>query len=95
MKQVSCLRNDTIVSFDVILLFSNVPLKNTIEIVIDYFCADAICVMPVDQNIFRKLMYLAVQEIFMLNEKAYKQVDGVIMGNPLGPNLANLFLKHL
>ena len=25
----------------------------------------------------------------------YKQVDGVAMGSPLGPTLANLFLTHL
>ena len=64
------------------MLFINVPLKETIEIVIDYLYADTANVMSVDKKVFRKLMYSKTQEIFMLNEKLHKQV--VIMGNPLG-----------
>ena len=40
--------------------------------------------MSVYKKVFRKLMYSKTQEIFMLNEKLHKQVDNVIMGNPLG-----------
>ena len=85
----------TVVSFDVISLFTNVPLKETIEIVIDYLYADTINVMHVDKKIFRRLVYFATQEVFRFNEKLYKLVDGVIIGNPLGPTLANFFLGHL
>ena len=28
----------------------------------------------------------------MFNKKSYKQVDGVAMGSPLGPALANIFM---
>ena len=47
------------------------------------------------KKFFRKLMYFATQEIFVFNEKFFKQVDGVKMRNPLGPTLANFFLGHL
>ena len=50
--------------------------------------------MPIERKVFRKLMFIATQGIFMFNEKLYKQIDGDTMGNPLGPTLAN-FLKHL
>ena len=40
-------------------------------------------------------MLLATQEIFMHNERFYKQVEGIIMGNPLGPTMANFFMAHL
>ena len=39
-------------------------------------------------------MYSATQEILMLNEKLYKQIDGVIIGNPLGHSLSNFFSGH-
>ena len=31
----------------------------------------------------------------MYNDKLYKQIDGVTMGSPLGPTLANFFLGCL
>ena len=31
----------------------------------------------------------------MFNDRLYKQIDGVTMGSPLGPTLANFFLGHL
>ena len=39
---------------------------------------------------------LAVQDnVFMFNNKLFKQVDGVTMGSPLGPLFANFFLGFL
>ena len=32
--------------------------------------------------------------IFLFNDKIFSQIDGVGMGNPLGPTFANLFLSH-
>ena len=40
-------------------------------------------------------MLLATQGIFMHNERFYKQVKGIIMGNPLVPTMANFFMAHL
>ena len=41
---------------------------------------------------FRNLLNIAPEEtFFMFNSKYYKQVDGVAMGSPLGPALANVF----
>ena len=42
-----------------------------------------------------KLLSLAATDCFFIfNEKVYKQKDGVAMGNPLGPTLANAFLAY-
>ena len=44
---------------------------------------------------FQELLSLATKEFyFVFNGKLYKQVDGVAMGSPLGPTLANAFLVH-
>ena len=47
------------------------------------------------KEIFRKLMHLTTQGIFMHNGKFYKQLDGISMGSPLGPTLASFFLGSL
>ena len=44
---------------------------------------------------FKTLLSLASKEsYFFFNEVLYKQKDGVAMGLPLGPTLANAFLSH-
>ena len=44
---------------------------------------------------FQKLLELATKEsFFVFNGCYYKQIDGVAMGSPLGPTLANAFLCH-
>ena len=35
---------------------------------------------------------LSYESFFMFNNKYYKQVDGVAIGSPLGPALANIFM---
>ena len=40
-------------------------------------------------------MFMATQELFMYNDKLYKQIDGVTMGSPLDPTLTNFFLGCL
>ena len=47
------------------------------------------------KNDFRDLLDLAAKEsFFTFNNKFYIQVDGVSMGLPLGPILADIFLSH-
>ena len=95
LKDVPYSKKYNMVSFDVVSLFTNVPLPETIEIIINYLYEENKNIMPVERKVFKKLMFIATQGIFMFNGKLYKQIDGVTMGNPLGPTLANFFLRHL
>ena len=84
------------VSFDVVSLFTNVPLVETIDIIINrLYDEHNNNSIPITKDIFKKLMLLAAQGIFMHNKRFYKQVEGIIMGNPLGPTMANFFMAHL
>ena len=88
--------NDQLVSFDVKSLFTNVPLHETIKIISDYLYSDtAVCTPPFNKKILIKIMKLAIQGMFLYKNKLWKQIDGVAMGSPLGPTLANFFLAHL
>ena len=79
-------------SLDVSSLFTNVPLEETLNICLDklYSLAD-----PPDlpRVVLRKLLQFATKKShFLFDGKYYDQIDGVAMGSPLGPVLANLFM---
>ena len=48
----------------------------------------------INKSVFKNLLSLATQEsYFIFNDVLYKQKDGVAMGLPLGPTMANVFLS--
>ena len=83
-------------SFDVNSLFTNIPLDETVSIIMDDIETrpdGTVC--GIERAEFRNLLNLATKEsFFMFNGSYYKQVDGVAMGSPLGPTLANAFMCH-
>ena len=96
LKQFQFSRNQVMVSFDVVSLFTNVPLSETTELIADrIYTEDNPNAAPFNRDIFKKLMFLATQGIFMFNNRLYEQIDEVTMGSPLGPTLDNFFLGHL
>lgn len=83
-------------SYDVDSLFTNIPLNETISICVDklYF-RDDFLLNGLSKKEFRSLLELATKEsLFLFNKEYYSQTDGVAMGSPLGPTLANVFLCH-
>ena len=52
-------------------------------------------VKGISKNDFRDLLNLLTKELFFtFSKKFYIQVDGVAMGSPLSPILANIFISH-
>ena len=83
------------VSYDVESLFTIIPLAETIDFACHYVYHSDISPPPFDEKHFKKLLWFATSGIFSFNGNLYKQTDGVSMGSPLGPTLANLFMCHL
>ena len=85
-----------IASLDVDAIFTNIPVDKTIDIAVKkLFKTPDTLVKGISKNYFRDLLNLATKEsFFTFNNKFYIQVDGVAMGCPLGPILANIFLLH-
>ena len=96
LKEIALSLVDTVVSFDVVSLYTNIPLAETIDLVVDKLYAESSKrVPPVGREVFKRLLEMATSGLFMYKDGLFKQVDGVAMGRPLGPNLANFFLGHL
>ena len=81
-------------SLDVESLFTNLPLQETIDICIDNLFKNNEIVNNLDKTEFRTLLQFATDDPwFIFNKVFYKQIDGVAMGSPLGPTMANIFLS--
>ena len=83
-------------SFDISSLFTNVPLAETIEICANGLYSNNNLSSPLfPPSVFIELMELATSSIeFSFNNEMYRQIDGVAMGSPLGPALANIFVGY-
>ena len=80
-------------SLDVDSLFTNIPLKKTINICTNLLYKNVDIIEGINKSEFENLLSLATQEsYFMFNDILYKQKDGVAMGSPLGRTMANVFL---
>ena len=82
-------------SLDVNSLFTNVPLGETIEYIAE-------CVENEDFNFgipieeLKQLLKLCTSNVqFTFNGEIYRQKDGIAMGSPLGPILADIFMSKL
>ena len=83
-------------SFDVVSLFTNVPVEETIEICMKALYHSEISEQPpITEQSFRVLLRMVTTGVeFSFDDMMYRQVDGVAMGSPLGPILANIFVGY-
>ena len=89
-----CIESQFLVSFDVVSLFTNIPLDETISICSDFlYRSPSTACLPFPEEVFIELMGIATKSVsFSFNETMFRQIEGVSMGSPLGPILANIFV---
>ena len=79
-----------LVSYDVTSLFTNIPLQETINTTINLILNHNPN-LYISKNELKKLpLFPTSQTQFIFNSKFYNQIDGVVMGSPLNPVLANI-----
>ena len=87
LQTLNCSDNIT-VSFDVVSLFTNVPLHETIDLAVNYIYDAAVA--PFSKADLKKLfLFATAQTHFTFKSNIYDQIDGVAMGSPLGPVLTD------
>ena len=84
------------IPFDVKSLFTNVPLNETIDIILIKVYDENKIDTKIPKSILKELLYLCTKHVhFKFNNEIYIQCDGATMGSPLGPLLANIFMISL
>ena len=79
--------NKFTISYEVCSLFTSIPLKKTIDVAVNLIF-DKYPDLKITRQKLKKLFEFATSGTHFL----FDQIDGVAMGSPLGPILANLFM---
>ena len=83
------------VSYDIKSLFTNVPLVEIIEICSRELYHSNVQCPSIPESVFQEMMKMATVGVeFSFNGLMYRQIDGICMGSPLGPILANIFVGY-
>ena len=84
------------ISCDVKTLFTNVPLDETIAVILIKVFDKSKIMTNIPRETMKQLSLLCTKHVhFIFNGEIYIKVDGVAMGSPLGPLLANMFMSTL
>ena len=91
---------DVLVSYEVTALFTNVPLDETINILVNKAFTDDWFNKTYGHNLQKdqlaRLLKLATtNQLFQFNGQLYQKTDDVTMGSPPGPPMANVFMCRL
>ena len=87
--------NPYMAHLDVELLFTNIPLEETIKNCVNDLFSNNFYSGKFSRKYLHDLLQLAATESsFIFDNKLHKQKDRVAMDSPLGLTLANAFLCH-
>ena len=93
IRKVSA-NNKFMVSYDGISLFTNVPLNETINIAVEVIFKNNPNIKITKPELVNLFKFATSETHFLFDNNFYDQIDGVAMGSPLGPVLANLFMSY-
>ena len=80
--------------FVVCSLFTNIPLNETIDIAVKLLLDNDLNIGMSEKELKTLFEFATCKSHFLFNDEVFDQVDGVAMGSPLGPVLANTFMGH-
>ena len=81
------------VSYDVEFLFTNIPIKETIDYIIEQIYTHKKLKPLCRKLIFKRLLLkLATECTYTFNHKFYKQINGCTMRGPLSVTLSDIFI---
>ena len=88
---------DLLVSFDVVSLFTQVPIDEALKVIEQRLKEDETLMdrtsIPVE-DICELTKLCLKSTYFQYQDQFYEQIEGAAMGSPLSPIIANIYMEH-
>lgn len=96
LKEIPICENEVLVSFDVVSMFTNIPVDHMI-ILISERKDEIESKFRIKFELFREILLFLLKEcaIFSWNKDFYRQKDSLAMGSPLSPILAKILMTKI
>ena len=95
LKEIHLEEDEELISFDVVSLYTNVPVLEAINICADLLYRTGMKTPPIDKDTFIQLATIASCNVVMsTHDGYYQQTDGLAMGSPPASHLANGWMSQ-
>jgi hypothetical protein len=97
LKSVNLQSSETLVSFDIVSLFTNVPGNEALQIIRNKLHNDDTLA---ERSVLQVIVIMELLEVclrttyFQVDDKFFQQNDGMAMGSSLSPIVSNIFMEH-
>ena len=98
IKDVEIEENETLVSFDVVSLFTSVPTDRVVSLIVDMLSSDDALLTHTPLSIADIKTGLEIcfdSTVFSYQNALYRQTFGTPMGSCISPVVANIFMEHI
>ena len=96
IKNIKLQPDECIISYDVKALFTSVPIEPAIKIIKQHLENDQELQQRTSmsvQHIIMLLEFCLKNTHFVFQDRFYEQTEGAVMGSPLSPIIANLYME--
>ena len=94
LRDLKLEEDEILISFDVVSLYTNVPVAEAMQEAADRLCSGEFETPPISKETFMKLLKMSSTNVVMATHDGYYvQKDGLAMGSPPAPLLANIWLS--
>jgi hypothetical protein len=97
IKDVNLQNEDSLVSFDVISLFTNVPVEEVLQVIRNKLGTNSSFPehSPLQVEDVLELLDICLKFMdFQFEDKFYQQKEGMAIGNSLSPVVSNIFMEY-
>ena len=98
INNFQCLRDECLVSFDVVSLFTSISVPETLSIISNLLMSDNLLHQRTNltaSDVIKCVELCLYSTVFSFNDSLYRQIFGTPMGSCISPVVANIFMEHI